>query len=155
KRPTYERRTRMKPSFWRRWFNSLRSVKQANPTAHVRRRRVSLCLERLEDRVTPALTPQMVLDINPTGLNWIGSAVAVGPVAYLAGDDGLTGYELWKTDGTAAGTVLVKDIYPGSAGSSLSSLTAVNSTLFFLADDGTTGWELWKSDGTGAGTVLV
>ncbi|WP_333819475.1 ELWxxDGT repeat protein [Ohtaekwangia sp.] len=65
------------------------------------------------------------------------------------------GQELWKSDGTAAGTLLVKDINPGSTSSSPSSLVNVNGTLFFLANDGTTGTELWKSDGTEAGTVLV
>ena len=64
-------------------------------------------------------------------------------------------HELWKSDGTAAGTVLVKDISPGSAGSIPNNLTNVNGTLFFAADDGTNGTELWKSDGTAAGTVLV
>ncbi len=70
-------------------------------------------------------------------------------------------YELWKTDGTAQGTVLVKDIAPGSYGSYPSQFTVVNSTLFFTADhDRTTATghiagELWKSDGTAQGTVLV
>uniref|UniRef100_UPI00056C1DDD hypothetical protein n=1 Tax=Microcystis aeruginosa TaxID=1126 RepID=UPI00056C1DDD len=65
--------------------------------------------------------------------------------------------ELWKSDGTAAGTVLVKDINPGSSSSYPGSLTAVGNTLFFTAYDGLggSGTELWKSDGTAAGTVLV
>src|SRR5262249_6281062 len=60
--------------------------------------------------------------------------------------------QLWKSDGTAAGTVQVKDIYtwPGPT-----SLTTVNRTLYFTANDATHGSELWKSDGTAAGTVLV
>ena len=64
-------------------------------------------------------------------------------------------------DGTAAGTVLLADINPGSAGSNPTGsnpnrlLTNVNGTLFFRANDGTHGTELWKSDGTAAGTVLV
>jgi ELWxxDGT repeat protein len=62
---------------------------------------------------------------------------------------------LWKSDGTAAGTVRVKDINPGSDSSSPRSLTNVSGTLYFIANDGTTGRELWKSDGTEAGTVLV
>ncbi|MEG4166616.1 MULTISPECIES: ELWxxDGT repeat protein, partial [unclassified Microcoleus] len=66
------------------------------------------------------------------------------------------GQELWKSDGTAAGTVLVKDINPGIWVSSFpSNLTNVNGTLYFQASDGTNGKELWKSDGTVAGTVLV
>src|SRR5439155_5431040 len=65
------------------------------------------------------------------------------------------GRELWKSDGTAAGTVLVKDINPGPGDSSPDGLTNVNGTLFFAAFDPTTGRELWKSDGTAAGTVLV
>ena len=64
-------------------------------------------------------------------------------------------YELWKSDGTDAGTVLVKDINPGAAAPRRQLFTIVNGTLFFSADDGTNGWELWKSDGTDAGTVMV
>ena len=74
---------------------------------------------------------------------------------FFAADDGDDGVELWKSDGTAAGTVLVKDINPGSGDSLPSYLTNVNGTLFFAANDGTHGAELWKSDGTAAGTVLV
>jgi ELWxxDGT repeat protein len=65
------------------------------------------------------------------------------------------GWELWKSDGTAHGTVLVKDIAAGSAASFPSSLTNVNGALFFLADDYAHGTELWKSDGSAAGTYLV
>jgi ELWxxDGT repeat protein len=68
---------------------------------------------------------------------------------------GQKGYELWKSDGTDAGTVMVKDINPGTGNSNPDSLTNINGTLFFTADNGTNGRELWKSDGTDAGTVLV
>ncbi|MDT9313919.1 ELWxxDGT repeat protein, partial [Limnospira sp. Paracas R14] len=56
---------------------------------------------------------------------------------------------------TQAGTVLLKDINPGTGNSSPSNFTVVNDTLYFTANDGTNGTELWKSDGTQAGTVLL
>jgi ELWxxDGT repeat protein len=64
------------------------------------------------------------------------------------------GRELWKTDGTAAGTVMVKDINTGFNGSSPSEMSNLNGTLLFKAYTDL-GWELWRSDGTSAGTVLV
>ena len=64
------------------------------------------------------------------------------------------GIELWKTDGTEAGTVMVKDIRSGSSGSYGYSLTSFGD-VYFVANDGTNGYELWKSDGTETGTVMV
>jgi ELWxxDGT repeat protein len=63
--------------------------------------------------------------------------------------------ELWRSDGTDAGTVLLKDIRPGADASNPSQLVNLNGTVFFSADDGAGGRELWKSDGTEAGTVRV
>ena len=63
-------------------------------------------------------------------------AVTVGGILYFTADDGATGDELWKSDGTAAGTVLVKDINPAPRAATPSRLTAVGGTLFFTADDG-------------------
>ena len=77
-----------------------------------------------------------------------------GTLFFIA-NDGPTGNELWRSDGTAAGTVLVKDIYPGPEGSRSVFLTDVDGTLAFRSDDGIHGDELWRSDGTEAGTVLV
>ena len=62
------------------------------------------------------------------------------------------GGELWKTDGTEVGTILVADVNPGPASSRISGLIAVNGRLFFAATDGEHGIELWTSDGTAAGT---
>jgi ELWxxDGT repeat protein len=65
------------------------------------------------------------------------------------------GRELWKTDGTAAGTVMVRDIRDGFGDSMPSQLTNLNGTLLFTAYTGDLGWELWRSNGTSTGTVLV
>ena len=66
-----------------------------------------------------------------------------------------TGAELWKTDGTTSGTVMVKDINGGSGSGNPICLTAIGNTLYFNAYDQTNGAELWKSDGTTSGTVMV
>jgi ELWxxDGT repeat protein len=97
----------------------------------------------------------MVKDINPSGISYFYSFADVGGMLYFSADDMVNGVELWKSDGTAAGTVMVKDICPGSTGSSSLKLTDVGGTLYFSANDGTNGFELWKSDGTEAGTVMV
>jgi ELWxxDGT repeat protein len=59
------------------------------------------------------------------------------------------------SDGTANGTVLVKDIRPGYVSSiPSSSMFKANGHLFFKANDGIHGNELWKTDGTTHGTRL-
>ncbi|MFB8790887.1 MAG: hypothetical protein U7123_19045 [Potamolinea sp.] len=62
----------------------------------------------------------------------------------------LTGLSSGKPMVLAAGTVLVRDIYPGSSSSSIVNLTNINGTLYFTANNGTNGSELWISDGTRA-----
>ena len=64
----------------------------------------------------------------------------------LYGDD-----ELWVSDGTEEGTVLVQDIYPGKTGADVDHFCVVNNTLFFKADDSTHGSELWKLSSTNVG----
>src|SRR5262245_36420301 len=79
----------------------------------------------------------------------------VNGTVYFTANDGVHGRELWKSDGTAAGTVLVKDIHFGSVDPGAFNLTNVNGTLFFAGSNDVNGTELRKSDGTAAGTVLV
>ncbi|BCG62594.1 MAG: hypothetical protein methR_P0240 [Methyloprofundus sp.] len=74
---------------------------------------------------------------------------------FIAKDVGSDAYDLWKTDGTLAGTVVVKNIGETNVGYTDWYLTNVNGTLFFRANDGTHGWELWKSDGTVSGTFMI
>ena len=82
--------------------------------------------------------------------------VELNGILYFSANDGVHGDELWMSDGTEEGTVLVKDIRDDEyRGSSISYLTISDGVLFFRADNSATGSELWMSDGTPDGTVLV
>jgi len=85
------------------------------------------------------------------GLNQL---TVVSGVAYFGAVDGTDGDQLWESDGTAAGTTLVKDIGPGSS-SAPQQLTDLNGTLYFVAHDGTGPNQLWETNGSTAGTVVV
>jgi ELWxxDGT repeat protein len=86
--------------------------------------------------------------------------VGVANTLYFNFNDGIHGDELWKSDGTESGTVMVKDIAPGSVSSFPGNFTDIGGVLYFKAEDDyafeapRTG-ELWKSDGTESGTVQV
>ncbi|MBT7306786.1 MAG: hypothetical protein HN842_01130, partial [Gammaproteobacteria bacterium] len=97
--------------------------------------------------------PYLVIDINPTGSSLPRYLTELNGKLFFFADDGSNGFELWRSDGTEAGTEMVANINDGSHNPG--ELTEVNSVLFFRADDSVHGEELWKSDGTEAGTVLV
>ena len=64
---------------------------------------------------------------------------AVGNTLFFRANYGTNGTELWKSDGTASGTVMVKDIYSGSSSSSPDYLTADLDTRCIVAKDRTNG----------------
>src|SRR5688500_9071079 len=69
--------------------------------------RAVCCAEPLERRTL--LAASLVKDINlveSTSSNPVG--VAVGSTYYFSANDGINGAQLWKSDGTESGTVLVK-----------------------------------------------
>jgi ELWxxDGT repeat protein len=54
-------------------------------------------------------------------------------VSYIfVGSEDEHGAELWKSDGTEGGTVLVKDIEPGNGGISISNYGVLNDKVYFF-----------------------
>jgi ELWxxDGT repeat protein len=91
-----------------------------------------------------------------------GSLTVFKGVLYFSADDGVNGRELWKSNGTAAGTVMVKDLAApgeeggyGYEGSIPAQLTATDEALYFVTTPVWYGAEVYKTDGTAAGTVLL
>lgn len=64
------------------------------------------------------------------------------------------GTELWATDGTPAGTVILSDIIPGSLSSYTNNYRIINDKIYFSAFHLSYGNELWVTDGTQIGTRL-
>ncbi len=83
--------------------------------------------------------------------------VVLGNSLIFSSDAGSYGDELWTTDGTPTGTMLIKDINTTvTDGSSWPmAFVGINGTTLFLANDGNHGEELWRTDGTTDGTALV
>jgi ELWxxDGT repeat protein len=85
--------------------------------------------------------------------------VGMGGILYFFARDDSDGKELWRSDGTSAGTYQVINIGPGSVAAvpweQTSYLRRGNGRLFFVADNGVTGREPWSSDGTAQGTAIL
>src|SRR5262249_43282380 len=85
--------------------------------------------------------------LNPSNLT------VVGKTLYFGADDGPDGDQLWQSDGTSKGTVMVttgNDVVHGF-GIYPSDLTNVNGTLYFQGYDLTDGYQLFQANGTNGG----
>lgn len=106
---------------------------------------------------------KMLKDINPTinstNLRPEGSYpmefIEFNGKLFFGADDGTHGKELWVTDGTATGTMLFKDIEPGSSFGDPTDFYVSGSIMYFKAKTSATGKELWRTDGTVTGTYMV
>ncbi len=81
--------------------------------------------------------------------------VAMNGSIYFTASDSAHGQQLWSSNGTSGGTVMLTDVNPTYGGCSPSDLTVVGNTLYFVANDGRDGPQLWSSNGTSSGTVMV
>ena len=111
---------------------------------------------------TVAAQAPIAIDLN----NGVGPPVESTPAHMIARADGVvlfnactpeSGCELWRSNGTALGTVMVADLHPGPIGSQPFGFgkDTPGSIVYFSAEDGTHGRELWRTDGTAVGTRML
>ncbi|MGQ9892619.1 MAG: ELWxxDGT repeat protein, partial [Roseiflexus sp.] len=86
-----------------------------------------------------------------------GGLTDVANTLFFVADDGVHGFELWRSDGTPDGTAMVRDLRPGpeSAFTHNGTFAVMNDTLYFIASSGEVTDGLWRSDGTDEGTYLL
>ncbi len=113
---------------------------------------------------TPAGTvrvKRLIEQRSGVALPYFGSSVEPGQTAALngrlifVGDDGANGGEPAVSDGTAAGTFALADLFPGADTSIPREMTTVGSRVLFSADPGTSATPLWATDGTTSGTAAL
>lgn len=86
----------------------------------------------------------------------VAGSKQTGYKAFFTAQDAEHGEELWVTDGTVAGTRMVKDIFPGTTSSGVAWMQRFNDKVVFQAQsDADTGIEPWISDGTAEGTYMI
>ena len=113
------------------------------------------------------LSATLVADINPAGSSLprgtAQQSVALGNVMLFGATEPTSGTELWRTDGTPAGTSRVLDINTSvnpTTGAALSSdprlfVAGEPGVAYFTATTPDFGRELWRTDGTAAGTQRI
>jgi ELWxxDGT repeat protein len=81
--------------------------------------------------------------------------LTAGSRVVFTADDGVHGAEPWVTDGTPAGTRLLRDLCPGTCWSGVIERAVIGSRLIFATTTPAHGLELWATDGTPAGTRIL
>jgi ELWxxDGT repeat protein len=148
----------MKTSFLRSLQDQIRALTSSR-SAQRRRRLKTVSTEQLETRLVLSAVVDLVADINqaPGGIEQFrGDAqVEINGVTFFTADTREFGNELWRTDGTGAGTYRLTEIAPGPQDSEIYSMTRIGNQILFLGGHQTVRDTLWRSDGTVAGTQMV
>src|SRR5262245_41955278 len=103
----------MKPRLWTRCLKAMTRLSQPPRVMQRAVLPVPPRLEALEGRIMPSLTPHILKDVRPGAMSSAPfSLTAVNDTLFFSANNGVSGHELWKSNGTAPGTVIVKDINP-------------------------------------------
>ena len=102
--------------------------------------------------------PAQILDLNPQPRLDREGTLPSNPefladlygIALFRAYEPVAGAELWRTDGTRAGTYLLADMTPGPASSTVWNVAVAGAQAFVAA-----GSSLWLTDGTTTGTYLI
>ena len=143
-------------TFHQSWHPAIRDVVQFNETTYFLGTQMdgTAGLWATNPGGETMLVKEFVADIwlpnVPVGLTDIN-----GTLFFTADDGDGSGKELWKSDGTAEGTVMVKDVNPGPALGALSRpVWLMDNEIHFLGWDGE-NISLWTTSGTSDGTLKV
>ncbi|TNE79840.1 MAG: T9SS type A sorting domain-containing protein [Bacteroidetes bacterium] len=129
-----------------RSFKPGKSIYLLSFKARMKRSQIVLSLVLFTVQIAQAQVPRLVKDIfiGPQE-SFPNSFTAAGDELYFEANDGIHGFELWKTRGDSA--FLVRDIYPGASNSGISLMISFGDAVYFSAQDGVHGQELWKAIG--------
>lgn len=104
---------------------------------------------------TATVAEGLGLQFSPSSTTEVFAGFELAGRGFFVAETAATGEELWVSDGTDAGTLLLADIAAGVLDSAPLPLAIWRGELYFSAADPQTGRELYATDGTPAGTRLV
>lgn len=98
---------------------------------------------------------EAIFDFTPNGLDISERLFANDALVFFTAFDSENSWELWRTDGTEAGTFMTRDNNRFGPGLDFQFANPAGDLLYFTGNDGMNGWEMWRSDGTEAGTFML
>lgn len=103
--------------------------------------------------------PRLFRSIGASGYSLHVSTVAARELKNINGQlwfsGGAQGHQIWKSDGSSAGTTMVKDLSYDFNGHSASGFSETQNGIVFSINTTPYGTELWRTDGTPFATTLV
>lgn len=109
---------------------------------------------QMELHSTDGTIISLVKNINSSSSSNPSDLIVFNNKLFFGARESASGEELWVSDGTEMGTVLLKDLNPGTPSGDPYYIGELNGKLLFSAVDGTNSRKLWHTDGTANGTAV-